>query len=450
MKKIFFILVIILPFSFTSFSFASFFIPRTIVIERSGENKANEPLYLQMIPDVRNDFILQGKSFLEVNLSAMLVKLYGGGRQIKEWPILKKGDPQGWGGSPLGLYEILSKQEVGFSTIAGVYMPFAMNFYGKYYIHGEPYYPGGQEWPSDVTGGCIQLSNKDVGEIYGLVGLGTPVLVVGGERDAYQFSSENLSDLPEISAESYLAADLDSGFVFAEKKSQELLPIASLAKLMASVVVAENVDLRNDILVRQEMLELEESVGLLEAGKRFRVVELFYPLLIESSNDAAEVLSRFLGRERTVAMMNEKAKSIFMEKTEFSDPQGYGTQNISTAQDLFRLAEYVASSRPPLMEISRGGEVRSFGEVRFGIKEMAEKNIFAGDASFSGGTAECFNQSECNALFVFKLFTADGTARDIAIILLGSEDYPADAQKINNWLLKSYSLQPVPAEFALD
>jgi hypothetical protein len=92
----------------------SFFFPQTVTIEYSRnlpvdnsnstsehnlENHKKEPFYLEAISDIRNDFILKKKSFLEVNFSAMKVKLYQDGRPIREAQILARGDPQGWGGS---------------------------------------------------------------------------------------------------------------------------------------------------------------------------------------------------------------------------------------------------------------------------------------------------------------------------------------------------------------
>ena len=214
------------------------------------DNVLKVPVYLKTISDIKNDFISEGKSFLEVNISGMTVKLYRDGKATKEWPILLKGDPQGWGGSALGLYKVMSGNELSFSNIANVYMPYALHYYGKYYIHGEPYYPGGNKRVTIFTGGCIQLKNRYAKEIYDLAELNMPVLVTDKEKDDYRYSAKELSDLPEISAESYLVADLDSGFVFAEKNSEEKLPITYLTQLMTALLVSENVDLRKSVLVK--------------------------------------------------------------------------------------------------------------------------------------------------------------------------------------------------------
>lgn len=317
-------------------------------------------------------------------------------------------------------------------------MPYALHYYGKYYIHGEPYYSLGNKFYSPFSGGCLRLADKDAKEIYELTEINMPVLVIDKEKDHYKYSEAKFSIFPEISAASYLVADLDSGYVFREKDSSRQLAIASLTKLMTAVVVAENVDLRKSILIEEKMLSTYGSTKGLELGKQFRVVELFYPLLIESSNDVAEALSYFLGREKTIRLMNDKAKNILMEQTEFVDPSGFDPGNVSTAKDLFYLARYILNNRPPILEITKGKKVRSFGEVDFKIEDLWNKNVFASDPTFVGGKTGFTLASKSTAVFIFRLSDQDGIERNILITLLGAKNNETDTQKIYKWLQENY------------
>jgi len=155
-------------------------------------NLKEAPLYLETISDLKTKFIAQKKDFLEVNLSLMKVRLYKEGKPIRVASILTIGDPQNWGGSAAGLYKILDGHKLSFSVVSDVYMPWALHYYGKYYIHGEPYYPGGRKLISSVSGGCIRLKDKDARDIYELSELNMPVLVVAKEKDQYQFENKNL------------------------------------------------------------------------------------------------------------------------------------------------------------------------------------------------------------------------------------------------------------------
>jgi hypothetical protein len=402
---------------------------------------SKKPAYLKIISDSKNNLIVEKESFLEINLPIMKIRIYQEGTLVKEFPILAVGDPQEWGGSPLGLYEVISKNRNSFSTTSLVYMPYALRYYGKYYIHGEPYYLGGKKFVSSNTGGCIRIEDKYAKEIYALTKLDMPVLVIGKEKDYYHCVNKKLSEFPKISAGAYLVSDLDSGFIFAEKNSVEQLPIASLTKLMTAVIVAENIGLKNSILVKKEMLEPYGSTPVLNCGKRFGVVELFYPLLIESSNDAAEVLSRFLGRTKTIKMMNEKAEAILMEKTKFVDPHGLNLKNVSTAQDLFQLGRYVLNSRPLLLNITKSEEVRDFRKISFDVKKLFNKNIFINDSNFVGGKGGYLHESRYSAIFIFRFPTSDEEIRNVAIILLKSEDKEQDTRDIYAWLLENCFLE---------
>jgi hypothetical protein len=410
-----------------------------IQIKRLVKKTKQEPIYLRLFEDVKKDLILKETNFLEIHLSEMKIRLYKKGLLEKEVSILKKGELQEWGGSAVGLYKIMSGNKLSFSLVSEVYMPYALRYYGKYYIHGEPYYPGGQKTQYDISGGCISLKDEDSKIIYESAELNMPVLVIDKEKDGYKYETKKVADFPQISAQSYLLADLDSGYVFAEKDSQSQFPLASITKLVTAIVVAENVDLTKSIFIEKQMCDAGYgSTKGLEPGQSFRIVELFYPLLIESSNDAAEALSYFLGRAKTIKLMNEKAKSILMENTNFVDPSGFDPESVSTAQDLFYLARYVFDVRPLLLEITKGKEVLSFGQVKFDIKELWNKNVFINDPTFLGGKTGYTKAAKQTAMFIFRFSDKDNIERNITIILLGSENNEADTQKIYIWLQNNY------------
>lgn len=411
----------------------------SIITEDNGSLiiQENKFVLFKFFEEKKEELISQKADFIEVNLDKMRVRIYRQGLAKKEIPILTKGDPQGWGGSAVGLYQIMSGNKLSFSIISDVYMPYALRYYGKYYLHGQPYYPGGEKLISDVSGGCLRLEDKDAKMLYNLAEINMPIIVIDKERDFYHYHSVT-TEFPHLSAQSYVVADLDSGFLFAEKDFQEQFPIASLTKLMTALVVAENKDLSKHAWVTEEMLGTQGSTEKLEEGQKFRIVELFYPLLIESSNDAAEVLSYSLGKKRTIRLMNEKAESILMEKTLFVDPSGLSPDNISTAKDLFHLARYLLNNRPPILAITKGEKVITFGKISFDIEDLWNKNIFINDSTFVGGKTGFIKEAHNTALFIFRLTTGDGVERNIVITLLGSNDIQADTHKAYGWLLKNY------------
>lgn len=373
--------------------------------------------FLKSLEDVKLSLIFEKKDFLEANLQDMAIRVFKRGVLEKEAPILAKGDPENWGGSAAGLYKIMSGNEVSFSSIAKVYMPYALHYFGKYYIHGEPYYLSGEKSVSDVSGGCLRLKDEDAKEIYNMVNLNMPLLVIDKEKDDFHYKKTVNLKVPKVSANSYLIADMDSGFVFSDKESAKIIPIESLAKLMTASIVAETVNLEKSI---------ETNSGEL------RVVELFYSLLTESSDQAVKDLARFLGKDKTVSIMNEKAKSILMENTVFVSPSGSELENTSTAQDLFYLIRHISNNRYLLWQILKGKKVMSFGGISIDMKGMENKNLFIDKPNLIGGKS-----TETSGVFAFN-FNKEGRERRIVLIILQSSNIENDAQELYNWLADSY------------
>ena len=126
-----------------------------------------------------------------------------------------------------------------------------------------------------------------------------------------------------------------------------------------------------------------------------------------------------------------------MENTVFTDPSGYDPGNTSNAKDLFYLARYLLNNRPPILKITRSEKVRSFGELDFEVEELWNKNIFAHDSTFVGGKTGFIKSSRYTSLFIFE-FEKDGEKRNIAIILLASQNLKRDTQIIYKWVQENY------------
>ena len=395
-------------------------------------NDKNYPYLKNFLFEEKQSFISSKTDFLEINFPEMKAKIYKNGVVSKEIPILAKGKNSAWGGTPAGIYKVIAGYKSAFSNIAKVYMPWTLHFYGKYYLHGEPYYPNGKLLISEYSGGCIRFKNDNAETIWQETEIGMPVLIINKESDNHQYNSlKGRGKIVEISAQSYLIADLNNYFIFAEKNSQKPLPIASLTKLMTAVVTAENASLKRTIRVKERMLSAYGSTKGLTPGKNFKLIELLHPLLIESSNDAAEVLSYMLGKEKTINLMNEKTKLIGMQNTTYVDPSGLSEENTSTAEDLFYLADYISDIRPSFLKISKGEIITTFGSVDF--NDLKNKNIFEKSEDFIGGKTGFILKSKYTGLFIFKMPISEQESRDIVIILLGSDDLEKDVGEVIKW-----------------
>ena len=383
--------------------------------------------------DVKNALVKSEADFIEANLSDMVVRVYLGGDMEYEAPILTKGREGSWWETPAGIYKIETMERNHFSSFGRVYQPWSMSFQGNFFIHGWPYYPNGSPVESAFSGGCIRLSDEAAEKIYDLSHTGMPVIVF--ERDFATDGFVYLSNPPELSAKSFIVADLNNNYVLLEKNRSELLPVASITKIMTALVAGEYINLEADISVPEEAV-IRTSNPRLKAGETVSAYNLLFPLLMESSNEAAETFANHLGREWFVSLMNRKAKAIGMGETVFSDPSGIGEENLSTVSDLFNFAKYLYNNRSFVLKISSGNLKDSvYGKPSF--NDLENYNLFEKDPSFFGGKIGKTIAAKETFLGVWKL-DLSGEERPIAIILLGSDSVYYDAEKVLNWLKSNY------------
>lgn len=408
---------------------------------------------------VRDSFISQKATFISADLSAMQLKYYENGVVVEQFPILAKGRPGSWWETPAGLYKVIEKVPSDFSNFAHVYSPWALDFQGNFLIHGWPYYPDGTPVGSTYSGGCIRLSTDNAKTLYDMVDVGTPVLVSSANFALDDFHEQTAG--PGISATSYLAADLKSNFVFAEKDPDEQLPIASITKLMTALVAVEYVNIENKITITPDML-VKTSIPRLKVGEQLSLYDLLQPLLKESSNESAVAISNFLGPQYFVELMNQTAKSIGMTNTHFVDPSGSDWGNVSTAHDLFVLAQYLYDNRSFILKMTTNNtDPNVYGPSAF--PTLQNFNVFADDPDFVGGKVGINGAASDTILSVFQgefAVTATGTTvmdasstassstaestasttaeRPFMFVILGSDNYTNDATDLLSWIKTTY------------
>lgn len=161
-------------------------------------------------------------------------------------------------------------------------------------------------------------------------------------------------EVPDFTAKAVLMYDLTTNKTLFEYQAKEKLPMASLTKIMTAIVAMENRKENDEYLVRREDLVGEDSMGL-EAGEILTLRELLYGLMLNSGNDASEVIANNHpgGRSNFLRAMEDKAKSLGITDTKFSNPsglQGDGTQ-YTTAYDLLVMTRYMMSNFPEIRKI---------------------------------------------------------------------------------------------------
>jgi D-alanyl-D-alanine carboxypeptidase len=378
--------------------------------------------------------IPQEGKFVAADLVAMKLFLYNNGQVQEELPIQSKGKPGTSWETPSGFYSIKTKEETHFSSIGKVYMPFAMQFYGNYFIHGWTHYPDGTPVSATFTGGCIKLTVEDAQKVFAFADIGTGVFVYDKkEREPLPTLSLGSAPIPELAAESYLVADLDTGDVYAEKNPGVQRPIASVTKLMTALVANELISFEQSIPV--ENVALKAARGNSTTTERFLVGDLLYPLLLESNNSVADTIAEYYGKKQFIGWMNTTARAFGMQATSFADSSGASAENISTTDDLFRLLRYLADRKSFVLKMTQLSE-KEVSAKSGTTYRIANVNDPVYRSPFAGGKAGQTSAAGETMASVVSVSAGDEKRR-VAVIVLKSADRVADTLALSNWLTKS-------------
>jgi D-alanyl-D-alanine endopeptidase (penicillin-binding protein 7) len=178
----------------------------------------------------------------------------------------------------------------------------------------------------------------------------------------------------ELRSASVLVMDTQGNAIY-RKNAEQVVPIASITKLMTAMVVLDaGVALDRQVTIRKtdrDLLRLTGSRLHYDQASLTRR-ELLTIALMSSENRAAAALGRSTfpgGTREFVQVMNRKAGQLGMEHSRFVDATGLDAGNVSTATDLVKLLR--AAGGYPLIKTAtttRSTEVHPYrkrGSLRY-------------------------------------------------------------------------------------
>ncbi|MEK7627814.1 MAG: L,D-transpeptidase family protein [Patescibacteria group bacterium] len=381
---------------------------------------------------------VENERLIAADLSVMQLYLYEGGKIVETVPIASKGKRGSRWETPTGFYQVQTKEQDHFSSIGEVHMPYSMQFFGNFFIHGWPYYPSGTPVDSEFSGGCVRLSTKDAEKVYAFAEKNTAVFVYD-DPPLHQggVSLSRHSGSPDaITARSFIVADVDSGSVFLERNAGTPRTMASITKLMTALVANESIHYTKTLQITRDDRTGEGDYGTLSSNDTLTVGDAFYPLLMESNNAVAHALARHYGTNSFLTWMNDKARALGMVHTQFADPSGISAQNKATAEDIFRLARYLLEHQSFILGVTRLKAAIATDQKTGEKLSFRNLNHFSGDEHFIGGKTGYTTAAKETMVSIFEVPVGTKTAR-VAIVVLGSEDREQDTKKLLSWFTKS-------------
>ena len=221
------------------------------------------------------------------------------------------------------------------------------------------------------------------------------------------------------------------------------MPIASLTKLMTGLVAVETINRFKVLAMSDLALATYGDSGGFTRGERFESQAYLYPLLLASSNDAATLFENQVSG--FVEIMNEKARSIGLTDTHFTDASGLDPGNVSTPQDLFRLLRFIDTHKKPLFAITSLDEYT--GTSFDGAHTHTWRRVnWPKDERFVGGKSGFINEAGETMAGVWRVRMSENGTRTIAVITLGSASRHHDVDTLISYLEDTFVYGLVYAE----
>ena len=253
-----------------------------------------------------------------------------------------------------------------------------------------------------------------------------------------------------VQSGSALVVEQGGGEALFQKNADNVMPIASITKLMTAMVVLDSMpDLRAELTISDSDIDyLRGSRSRLPVGTSLTRETALLLALMSSESRAANALARHYpgGIPAFVANMNLKAESLGLTKTRFDDPTGLSSGNVSTAHDLARMV--AAAHRYPLIrEWTTTPEATV--EVNHHELEFRNTNPLVKSPAWEVGLSKTGYIHEAGKCLVMQARVAE---KPVLIVLLdsaGKQTRVGDANRIKRWMENLHAARKQPTHAAI-
>lgn len=245
----------------------------------------------------------------------------------------------------------------------------------------------------------------------------------------------------QTTAHNVLAVDLGSGRVLYDRNSSEVVPIASITKLMTALVFLDyNPGWQTEFTT---VASDRKNGGIihLNTGDTLTIKNLFYTALVPSDNDAASALARATGLSPSqfVEKMNAKAEQLGLSSAKFSEPTGLSINNQASLIDIVKLLDFALKNQHIAEATGKAYyefEVRNENIPRK-LKLYNTNLLLNSYMNIIGGkTGHLDEAGYCLAVKVIG-----DNKQEIMIVVMGSKsnaDRFQDVKAISDWIFTNY------------
>ncbi len=149
-------------------------------------------------------------------------------------------------------------------------------------------------------------------------------------------STLNWPEGPEVSAESAIVMEINTGTILYSKNIHEELYPASTTKILTCLLAVENANLSDTITFSNEAVFSVpgdgSSIGM-DVGESITLEQALYGIMVGSANEVANAVAEHVSGsiDGFVSLMNEKAESLGCTNTHFANTNGLQNDNHYTS-----------------------------------------------------------------------------------------------------------------------
>ena len=172
------------------------------------------------------------------------------------------------------------------------------------------------------------------------------------------YSSSALEIIPN--AESGILIEINSGKILFEKEKDKRLSVASLTKMVAQIIVLEEIEKGkihwdDMVIATHNASSMGGSQIYLEEGEKISVRDLMKGISVASGNDATVAMAEYISgsEEKFVERMNDVVKRLKLKNTHFVNCTGLDEKDhYSSSYDMAMIARELILNHPKILEFS--------------------------------------------------------------------------------------------------
>ncbi len=229
------------------------------------------------------------------------------------------------------------------------------------------------------------------------------LILLAGLPICSAFADETDEEL-NLNARAAVLMDADSGRVLYGKDAETAYPMASTTKIMTLLIALEEGQPDHLVTASDYAASMPEVCLGVREGEQYRLGDLYYALMLESSNDAAVMIAEGIAGsvEKFADLMNEKALQLGCTNTYFITPNGLDASDAkgvhsSTAKDMALIMRYAIGNQD-FLKITRTESYRFSDKEGKRSFSLTNKNALfdmmegavSGKTGYTGNAGYCY------------------------------------------------------------